>query len=148
MANKELKFIPQEKSIIYGSHSIKVYSIGFLSYMCNRSQNCIRRWQRTKILPRPIFDLYDGKRWYTAAELIGYTQIVRQGNIRAGAKMPISVKLQFADFRRQLKHVIKKDPDNLQGLPSNFSIADLMRKHREDYWKEKANSLLGKLTQV
>lgn len=145
----EKQLLPMEKKVVYGAETISLYSIGYLAYMSHRSQATIRRWQRNGILPKPIFDLYDGKRWYTAPELIGYTQIVRQGNVRAGKKIGFLIKRQFLEFRHRLKKVIKDTPERmLSELPMTFSIQDLMRKHRTDYWKSTALDLLSTLTQV
>ncbi len=138
--------IPVEKNFIYGDSVLKMYSIGWLAYMCNRSQVCLRKWQRDGILPRPLFDLNDGRRWYTAAELIGYAKIIREGNVSPGRKSLFAVKEWMWRFRLRLKKLYDKEPDRIRKeLPNEFSIKDLMRRHKEEYWKEKADGLLKEL---
>src|ERR1043166_4767149 len=95
----KVQFVPIERLFIYGGETIRVYSIGWLAYMCNRNQQSIRRWQRDKILPAPIFDLNDGKRWYTAAELIGYAKIVRSANIRPGVDSLLGMRQHMNLFK-------------------------------------------------
>jgi hypothetical protein len=138
--------IPLERNFIYEGYSLRLYSIGWLAYMCNRSQVCIRKWQRNGVLPRPIFDLNDGRRWYSVAELLGYSKIIRESNIRPGKQSLFAVKEWTARYKLRLKKLYEQEPQKIRAeFPEEFSIKDLMRRHKEAYWKSQALKLVNEL---
>ena len=102
---------PRNKRITYLGATLTVYSIGYFAHIVNRSSDSVRRWERTKVLPTPIFSLpEDKRRWYTAAELYGYAEIFRKSNIRPRVKIEDTpFKRMCNDFKLKLKYEMDRD---------------------------------------
>jgi DNA-binding transcriptional MerR regulator len=69
---------PRTKDIIHSDTRIRLYSIGWMRYMTYLADVTLRGWERKQILPKPIFALAGGVRWYSSAELIAYSRIIQQ----------------------------------------------------------------------
>lgn len=68
---------PFKKKITYKSKPLTVYSVGWLAVLVNRHIQTVREWEYKGVLPRPLFQVDDtGTRYYSAAELIGYSSIL------------------------------------------------------------------------
>ena len=136
-------FVPRTKTSFLAGHKVKLYSIGWLAYMCDRTRDTIRRWERTNILPAPIFHVSENARWYTAAELMGYSQIIRTANIKRGEKTLLPVMRRTHEFRSKLKKVFREEPHRLkEDLPNEFGIEDVMNRHRQKFFLKEAKQIL------
>lgn len=64
--------VPWTKDIAHNKVPIRLYSIGWLSYITLFAAVTLRLWERRAILPKPIFALPSGGRWYSPAELTAF----------------------------------------------------------------------------
>jgi DNA-binding transcriptional MerR regulator len=78
---------PLTKDVILTGRRIRVYTIGWLRYMTHLADVTLRGWEREGILPKPICKLPGNTRWYTSAELMVYTALIRQ-HYQSGRNMP------------------------------------------------------------
>jgi hypothetical protein len=141
---KDTPFIPRTKKILYKGVLFPVYSIGWLAHLTNRVQKSIRQWERDKILPRPIMDANDGKRWYLAAEIMGYVKIVQTSDLRPG--VPGGLKQmgkRCQEFRSKLISAVEHNIDDLvKDLPLTESIIQLQKNAIESRFKKAALKIL------
>ena len=72
------------KVVKFGETYLRVYSIGHLAMALDRSAATIRRWQRNKVIPRPIIATRDGARWYLKEEIVVYSRLVKTYDVRTG----------------------------------------------------------------
>src|ERR1043166_3508592 len=75
--------VPLTKEVEIGGFKLRVYSFKWLVYSVNRSPYTVFTWEKSGILPKPILSLkncyvshWRVARWYSAAEIIGYAEIV------------------------------------------------------------------------
>lgn len=52
--------------------------------MAEKSPRAIHAWEREGVFPKPIFKLTCENRWYCAAELYGYSKIIKACGLRSG----------------------------------------------------------------
>jgi hypothetical protein len=64
--------VPWTKDISHNRVPLRLYSIGWLSYITLFASVTLRLWERQKILPKPVFALPSGGRWYSPAELTAF----------------------------------------------------------------------------
>jgi DNA-binding transcriptional MerR regulator len=85
--------------------TIKVYAIKWLSILLNKHTNTIRQWESEGVLPRPILDLGDSYRWYTALEVEYYVRLFRSIKTRPGCGFK---RLGVAQAAQQIKDSIRR----------------------------------------
>ena len=102
--------------------------------MIQRQQYTIRIWEKNGVLPKPLLRL-DGTdyRWYSAAELIGYSEIFHscKDAMRRTSTLKSGFPRKCAWFQAQLRGAVKKDPSAFKPkLPQEDSIRKMfMAKH-------------------
>ena len=79
------------KDIFIGDVLIRVYSLRFLAAKLHRMPNALKAWEHRKILPKPIFQTKEQRRWYTAEEVELYTRLADEEQLTNG---------QAAGFKR------------------------------------------------
>lgn len=67
---------PMIKRVTWNGVQIHLYSIGWLSFHSKMAQVTLRLWQRQKVLPEPVMQLPGSVRWYSAPEVILFSQII------------------------------------------------------------------------
>jgi hypothetical protein len=125
-----------KKEVLVNGVMMTVYSIGWLGLLTNKGIANIRRWERLKILPKPIVIIPgEDRRYYLAAELVGYSEIYKRSDVRAGfpiQKTPF--KRQARAFKVQLQQVIN-NPKKLKALvtkiPNEAAYEKGARRDRE-----------------
>ena len=108
------KLPPRTSAVIADNKmTAELYAIGWLAYSCNRTQRTLYVWEKESILPRPLFDIGDKRRWYTSAELIGYGLVVSNCtpvNVKAGKLIDLVIlRKSLQEFRANLSAAIKED---------------------------------------
>jgi hypothetical protein len=141
----KIKKTPPSKIVAFRNHSITVYSIGWLAILTNRSSQSVRLWERRQLLPKPILQLNDGFRWYTAAELLGYSKIYNAAGITPGVSIFSSTFAANAgDFHRQLKlELTNKQVIPLAELPDFKRFQEAFSNLKDEALKAKANKILS-----
>ncbi len=141
--------------------TLTVYSIGWLALVARRHTMTIRKLEYQGILPTPVFDRdqVDGQfRYYTAAEIIGYAQIISQnprpcgGALRAGGvkvamQRTIALKQKLHLFRTELKKQIEghKKTALIPALPNEAVLENLFLQPKGDVdLREKAVRILNR----
>ncbi len=130
--------IPDSHQIKYKGETFMVYAIGWFALVTGRDINTIRRWEWAGIIPTPLFDLefsnsrrnYGKFRWYLAAEIMGYSAIYKNANVRV--KVPIestNFKPKSFGFKRDLTKQLESNPKQIiKELPN---MPELLRKQAE-----------------
>ena len=106
------------KTIMFGKLKVRLYSVAWLGAMIEKSPRAIHAWERQGMFPKPIFKLNDAIRWYCAAELHGYSKIVRACNLRSGRysegkKATAVLKHHTFNFQLALRKRLKEDAGSL-----------------------------------
>lgn len=102
-----MKKLAARTTVLFKGEALELYSVGWLAYVCHRTARSIYLWEKAGVMPKPIFDIKDGRRWYCATELVGYNVIVerltpehakdsRNSNIE-------KLKSAFHEFNRHLR---------------------------------------------
>jgi DNA-binding transcriptional MerR regulator len=130
--------MPRAKNVLFKGQQLRVYSIGWFSYLTYLSKETIRLWERLQVLPRPYFKLAGNLRWYSAAELVLYSKAIRDhyqsGRDRSSLrstlqKIGIVVQREFSGFK------------NGKLLPKNYTALDrepaLLKSFRQQKFKNK-----------
>jgi len=156
MIQKRGKYLPPKKRILFEGFNLTVYSIGWLALMTHRHVQTVRMWEYSGLMPLPIIprDQIDGVyRYYTAAEIIGYTQIFNQNQMRPGIPKkggtnPQRRKLHdlMHSFRSQLKaKFFQKDKAVfITNLPNEAKIEEALRTPRNRDIRKEAERILNK----
>lgn len=156
MSVRKNKYLPFRKRIVYEENHLWVYSIGWLAIMTNRHPMTLRKLETSGVFPKPLFDRdqIDGMyRYYTAAELIGYAQILCQYRLKPGfnskaynKQMRATMKHKLHEFRLELKKRVEaKSPSALiPSLPNEQSIYKAISTPKERNLKQTAERILNK----
>jgi DNA-binding transcriptional MerR regulator len=107
---------PRTKDIIFNDKRIRVYSVGWFSYLTFLAQVTLRKWEREGILPRPFFKLAGANRWYSPAELMLYTREI-QAHYQTKDRDLKSLRQKLADLSVQ----IRKDYTKKVNLPDAWT---------------------------
>lgn len=104
------------KEVCVNKRRFWLYSVAWLGALAKKSPRTIHRLERIKVLPRPIYDLGDSYRWYTAGEIMGYSRLIiaaglKPGRYGGGARRSDWLKVHAFDFRAKLKETLKVNPD-------------------------------------
>jgi hypothetical protein len=139
-----------KKTIVYRGIKLQVYGISWLAALCNRSRDRVRAWERENILPKPLLALRSGEaswRWYTAAELRGYSTIFSRSNVRP--KVPIEstdFKRNAQRFRMELSAAMKINPAVLgRVFEGEATLLQVMTKRKEDKWRAEVDQIIAKV---
>lgn len=91
------------KQVALGANAITVYSIGWLATLAGVSNQNIRLWERTGVLPAPILRGADRSfRFYTAQEIEQYAVAIRNRHSVPKSQMLGHLKQVLAAKRRSL----------------------------------------------
>lgn len=69
---------PRIKRVKVNGVPVRLYSLGFLCAVTQLAPVTFRLWQRQSFMPAPVLKLPTAVRWYTAAEITQYNQVLRQ----------------------------------------------------------------------
>lgn len=132
-----------KKTIHYKDRAITVYSIGWLALLVNRTVTQVRRWEKAKILPPPLLDAHDNRRWYTAGELHGYSRVFKASNVRTGMKIENTpFKIKAAQFRMNFRKVLEGPAkDIVAKLPEEEAIIAAFSDNREAQVRDEARRI-------
>ena len=145
-----MKVLAPRTQVAFGDATIELYSIAWLAHLCNRTQRSLYVWEKRNILPSPIFDLNDGRRWYCAGELIGYSHLVRTltpRNKKMGSLIDLKrLAEKLAQFHQALKKEIENTGKTVAELPdlAKFEklVAHVRNQKRERKTSERAFRIL------
>lgn len=125
---------PRTKDITFKGHKIRVYTIGWLSYTCFLAQVTLRLWEREGVLPKPFFKLAHVSRYYTPAEILVYSKLIREHYATGRDKGLLKQMLIKAHSDIRKKYLSLKDgekvSDNLLVLPEEKAIWSQYDKHK------------------
>lgn len=141
------------RTVIFRNHRLRLYTLGWIAYLSNRSVRSLHRWERNGILPPPLMPSPDGTRWYLAAEVKGYSALARAAAMHpgrpAGTNLPRSMwlKANAQAFRSLLKEKLRRElhliPDKLKdedeiirrlaAAPARISTDKLLALLRNNY---------------
>lgn len=141
--------MPFKKVVMFDEFNLTVYSIGWLALVTQRHPMTIRKLEYQGILPEPIFDRADvggDYRYYCAAEIVGYGQIISQnprpvgGSLREGgkskgaAKRTQVLKQKLHEFRTELKKQLdnKRPTALLTALPNEARLEAMFTAPKAD----------------
>ncbi len=132
-------FAPMRRIVLLGELPLTLYSLGWLSLFLQRSVRTLLRWEQRGILPNGIFCADRAKgdfRWYSAAEIIGYSHIAKNTSLKRGFFGEFEgdkLRLRFAEYRTKLKEAIQKDPQFVaQEIPEWEKISNVWNpKHQK-----------------
>lgn len=104
------------KEVCVNKRRFWLYSVAWLGALAKKSPRTIHRLERIKVMPRPIYDLGDGYRWYTAGEIMGYSRLIAAAGLKPGrhgngAKRSDWLKVHAFAFRAKLKETLKVSPE-------------------------------------
>lgn len=128
---------------------MRLYSISWLGVLSRKSPRTIHRLEREGIVPKPIYSLGDGNRWYTTGELLGYSKLIIAANLRPGRytdgrKQTLWLKVNAFSFRNKLKEKLKIDPDSIKPVLDREQaiLAELTKTKKIRYTEEDVMKLL------
>lgn len=91
---------------------ITVFSRFKVAQALNRTVRTIRTWDKSGILPEPIFKLRDGRRWYSAQEIRIFKMLLEQEGLnRPGADGRIRKSgkpIEKTNFKRRAALEVKR----------------------------------------
>lgn len=118
------------KTIVYKGRNLRLYSIAWLAHLSGKSVRSLHRWDTLGKMPKPLFVLSDGVRWYSAAELKGYARLIRAANIGRMGRLPKNQEPPLEWFHRfasQFRKDLKKLLDEKLGdFPERMSDEDAL----------------------
>ena len=111
------------KRVRFRGYEFRLYSIAWLANLSGKSAKTIAMWERDNNFPTPIFDLKDGYRWYTSAELHGYRRLIAASNLRRGRYRGGGSPMRFFQqnafkFKMRLQEYLK---DNIGDFPKELA---------------------------
>jgi hypothetical protein len=116
-ATRRGRFTPLKRKVIHEGRSFTLYSVGWLAILVNRHVQTVRNWEYKGYLPKPVFETDStGVRYYNAAELMGYAEIINTFPRRCGAPGTLGAT-KWKDMGKRL-HLFKNK------LLSQLSIKD------------------------
>lgn len=140
--------LPPTKKVVFKGFKLKVYSIGWLALLTNRTSWTVRRWESLGMLPQPVLNFSQGakrySRWYTAAELLAYSEIFKKSNVKT--KTPIQ-ETTFGQncsiFRAHIYTRMKTNPHILgDTLKGEETILQVHAKNRAAKWQKQVRHLM------
>lgn len=136
--------ISKEKTITYNGFTFAVYPISWLAFLMGRATITVRRWERTNMLPKPLFQLPNcTTRYYCAAEIQGYVEILKQSNIRRCVLISSTgFNRETHLFKERLRKVIDKELRRLPALPHQEKTRQYIKLHQQKGWQQKAMRLI------
>jgi hypothetical protein len=144
-------FTPLKKRTVFEDHSLTLYSIGWLGILVNRHTQTVRLWEYKGYLPRPIFATDEVQvRYYSAAELIGYAQIINTFPRSCGApgtkgKTPWKkFKTRLHEFKQQLIAAIQQKHQNvfIEALPNEQKLKEAWQNNLSKDLKQIATNII------
>lgn len=139
---------PRIQVINHAGVSVSVYSIGWFTYWAKLAAVTLRLWQRQHTLPKPIFSLPDGARWYTARELVTYSGIIERHYQGGRDRVELKALLHGAHAKmkteyRELKAANKQTyPEDFFRLPAEQSHLQLLTSQQQTL-RQETKRLLG-----
>jgi len=105
------------KVVRFGEVHLRVYSIGYLAMALDRSTHTIRRWERNKLIPKPLVHTQDGARWYLKEEIDKYSKLAKQYNVQTGFSIeqtgfPEALKLEMGELEKRVTKTIQAGVSN------------------------------------
>jgi DNA-binding transcriptional MerR regulator len=140
-----MTYLPFRKRVMLGTTCLTLYSLGWLSLLAHRSCVTLRGWERSGLLPKPIFDkqVDPSVRYYTAGELLGYARIIRATRIENGKPYPKEFKLLLHDFSAKLKRQTDADASKVpHALPEEEAMLKSILANEAGVRKSKQRSAL------
>lgn len=135
--------LPFKRNVILDGRKVTLYSIGWLGYMVKRHAQTVRKWEKMGILPKPIFEgqVDDVFRWYSAAELVGYSKIYGSIHMPSSIKDAKRVmdglqkfKRKAHEFHSALKDIIMDDTKKLPAvLPGEADLSQAITSKQFDH---------------
>lgn len=114
-------------TVMYEGEALELYSLGWLAYVCHRTSRSLYLWEKAGVLPKPIFDIKDGRRWYCATELVGYNVIVERLTPERSKDSKNAdlgkLKEAFHAFNHQLRRELSKTSSK-EALARKLPMAD------------------------
>lgn len=112
------------KTVMVKGKKLRLYSLSWLARLSEKSPRTFHRWEIEGIFPKPILKLSDACRWYTAAEVNGYSDLVKASGIRNGRNKkgvePMGQWLRRNSF--ELQRLIKNHMDkHLDEFPAQLA---------------------------
>ena len=137
------KIKPRNKDIVFQGVRLRVYSISWFSYLTYLSLNTIRLWERNGIVPKPFFVLAGKNRWYSAAELLTYSNAIRQHY--QGNRDLESLRVNLHNLNRQIrKRYLGLKPETKKNYSDIcFALPDEKRL-REQFFENAVNKKITK----
>jgi hypothetical protein len=128
---------PKTKDVIWKDGiRIRVYTIGWLRYLTCLADVTLRGWEKKEILPKPIMKLPGMTRWYSPAELVVYSSIIKS-HYSSGRDLRVlkqRLAQAYVDIRR--KYLGMKPGDKPSSgfdvLPNEESVERAFNKQQTD----------------
>jgi predicted DNA-binding transcriptional regulator AlpA len=145
------------KTIKYRNRQLRLYSLKWLAVMCHRHPQTFYRLEKEGSMPRPIFDIGDAVRWYTAAEIKGYAKLFKAAKLRPGRIYIGTVKASYwfqtnaAAFKAKLKTFIEDHTDKVpEKLDNEDDIIQYVADRKQLVFSDKEIELLvsGRRTKI
>lgn len=125
------------KTVMMNGKKLRLYSLAWLAKLSGKSTRTFHRWEIEGIWPKPLIKLADGVRWYSAAEINGYSELVKASGIRRGSvkkgreKMSLWIKRNSFELQRLIRGVMeKKFADFPTQLPNEEATLKALAKSR------------------
>ena len=137
--------MPPHKIVRYKGVRLKVYAIGYLAALTDRHTHTVRGWEVAGHLPKPLLALPNEKnRWYTSAELKGYSEIFKRSNVRRKVKISdTSFPRDALTFRASLQAAMETDVSILgKVLTGEHELRLVMSKKHAEAWRKAVKHLI------
>lgn len=137
---------PRTKDVVWKGSTLRLYTIGWLRYLTFLADVTLRGWERKEILPKPIMTLAGGTRWYTPAELIVYSSLIRQHYSTGRNLIALKARLATAYIDIRKKYLKMKEGETLatgfdvlqneNAVEQAFTKSGIQRKLDKDHFHE------------
>lgn len=133
---------PRTKDVMWQQDiRVRLYTIGWLRYLTSLADVTLRGWERKEILPKPIMKLAGNTRWYSPAELVVYSTIIKQHYSSGRDLKVLKQRLSHAYVDIRKKYLGMKPGDTaIQG----FDILPNEKKVEQVFSKQVTDKLLNK----
>ena len=123
---------PPTKKVKYKGVVLKLYGVGWLALLCSRSTCQVRTWERLGYLPRPLLSAKGDRRYYTVAELMGYSEIYKRSKVRRHvATTATRFQMDCATLQNHLRTAMTSDPKVLGVSMNDNELKELsLAKHQ------------------
>ena len=94
---------------------VKLFSTAYLADALGRTSQTVCRWERELILPKPIIETKDGRRWYTQEEVTLYARMLREEGVKNGVALnkfssfAMKAKIEAKTLKKSLVKRLKKE---------------------------------------